>query len=353
MSNRSPVSAPPPPRSPWQLFYNAVHRVRRHWYRHHSLKLPLPVISVGNLHWGGTGKTPLVAAVARHLTETGRRVTVLSRGYGRRGTGIHVVSTGGGPLLGPLVAGDEPVALAAELPGVAIVVGRDRYLAGRHAIERLPERPDCFVLDDGFSHVRLQRDLDILIFPARDPFRGGRLPPFGRLREPLASARLASAVILSGAESTDPGADSAEYGDRGAQLARALAAYGYHGPGFASRTRELEVTTHRHQPLPAGASVFLVTGIAHPARFTESVARLPNEARGALEFGDHHSYGEVDLAKIESAARAVGADWILTTTKDYVKLLGRLETPLAHLPIRAEPEGAFWSWLGSELEKLP
>ena len=349
MNDPARFRAPPLPRSPWQLFYNAVHRVRRHWYRFHSSKLPLPVISVGNLHWGGTGKTPLVAAVARHLTETGLRVAVLSRGYGRRGTGVHVVSTGGGPLLGPRVAGDEPVALAAELPGVAVVVGRDRYLAGRHAIERLPERPDCFVLDDGFSHVRLQRDLDILIFPARDPFGGGRLAPSGRLREPLASARLASAVILSGAEVTEAATDPP---DRGDQLARALAPYGYHGPGFASRTRKLGVVTERHQPLPAGASVFLVTGIAHPIRFAESVAQLPNEIRGKLEFGDHHRYGDADLARIESAARVAGADWILTTTKDYVKLLGRLETPLAHLPIRAEPEGAFWTWLDGELERL-
>ncbi len=349
MNDPARFRAPRPPRSPWQLFYNAVHRMRRRWYRRHSSKLPLPVISVGNLHWGGTGKTPLVAAIARHLTATGRRVAVLSRGYGRHAKGVHVVSTGGGPLLGPRVAGDEPVALAAELPGVAIVVGRDRYLAGRHAIERLPERPDCFVLDDGFSHVRLQRDLDILIFPARDPFAGGRLPPSGRLREPLASARLASAVILSGVEATEAGPDPPDCGN---QLARALVPYGYHGPGFTSRTRELDAVTERHQPLPADASVFLVTGIAHPIRFAESVARLPNEIMGTLEFGDHHSYGEADLARIESAVSDAGANWILTTTKDYVKLLGRPATPLAHLPIRAEPEGGFWTWLDGELEKL-
>lgn len=346
MSGAAALAAPPRPRSPWQLFYNAVHRMRRRWYRTRSSKLPCPVVSVGNLHWGGTGKTPLVAAVARHLTESGRRVAVLSRGYGRRETGVHLVSTGSGPLLGPRVAGDEPVALAAELPGVAIVVGRDRYLAGRHAIERLPEPPDCFVLDDGFSHIRLERDLDILVFPARDPFGGGRLAPSGRLREPLASAKQASAVILSGAEVS--GSDS----DLGAQLARALADHGYRGPGFSSCTCELEVITERREPLPADTSVFLVTGIANPIRFAESAARLPNAVKGALAFGDHHRYRKVDLAKIEGAASDTDADWILTTTKDYVKLLGRLETPLARLPIRADPEPAFWAWLDGEMEKL-
>ncbi len=346
MSNAAPLVAPAPPRSPWQLLYNAAHRLRGRWYRSRSSRLPVPVISVGNLHWGGTGKTPLAAAVARHVAESGRQVAVLSRGYGRRGAGVHLVSTGGGPLLGPRVAGDEPVALAAELPGVAVIVGRDRYLAGRHAIERLPAPPDCFVLDDGFSHLRLRRELDILVFPARDPFAGGRLAPSGRLREPLASAERASAVILSGIEESDSGVGSGE------QLARALAAYGFRGPGFTSRTRELGATTERREPLPPEASVFLVTGIAHPVRFAESVARLPNEVKGVIEFGDHHAYHEVDLARIERAARDAGADWVLTTTKDYVKLLGRLESPLAHLPIRAEPEDAFWVWLDRELERL-
>jgi tetraacyldisaccharide 4'-kinase len=352
MSKTAGLNAPKPPFSPWQLTYNAVHSLRRRWYRQRSSKLPLPVVSVGNLHWGGTGKTPLTAAVARHLSESGRRVTVLSRGYGRRGTGVHLVSTGDGPLLGPRVAGDEPVALASELPGVAVVVGRDRYLAGRHAIERLPQPPECFVLDDGFSHVRLERDLDILVFPARDPFGGGRLAPSGRLREPLASAKQASAVILSGIDAEDPDSGLSELPNHGHQLARALVPYGYRGPGFESRISELAPVTERREPLPAGASVFLVTGIARPVRFAESAARLSNEVRGTLEFSDHHRYEKVDLTKIDNAARDAGAQWILTTTKDYVKLLGRLQTPLAHLPIRAEPEPAFWTWLDSELEKL-
>lgn len=250
-------------------------------------------------------------------------------------------------MLGPRVAGDEPVALAAELPGVAIVVGSDRFRAGQHALERIPDGVDCFVLDDGFSHLRLERDLDILLFPARDPFGGGRLAPSGRLREPLGAALRASAVVLTGLDSSDAaGAPRA-----GEALARALEGYGYQGPGFASHTLELEPLTERRQPLPADSSVFLVTGIANPARFRDSVDKLPVIVAGALEFDDHHDYGDADLEAIERAAAQAGAGWVLTTTKDYVKLLGRLEAPLAHLPIRAEPEPAFWTWLDEELER--
>jgi len=98
-----------PSRSPWQLLYGAAHKARWHWYARHSKRLPRPVVSVGNLHWGGTGKTPLVAAIAGHLRDRGLQTAVLSRGYRSRGRGVRIVSTGEGPLLGPKVAGDEPV----------------------------------------------------------------------------------------------------------------------------------------------------------------------------------------------------------------------------------------------------
>ncbi|HSL81520.1 MAG TPA: tetraacyldisaccharide 4'-kinase, partial [Thermoanaerobaculia bacterium] len=162
--------APPPPRSLWQRLYGAAHRARRRYWAGRAARLPRPVVSVGNLHWGGAGKTPLAAAVAAHLRDrpdAGLRVAVLSRGHGRSEPGrVRTVSTGEGPLLGPAAAGDEPVLLAGELPGVAVVVGADRHAAGRHALAHLDPPPDVFVLDDGFSHVRLARDVDLLAFPA-------------------------------------------------------------------------------------------------------------------------------------------------------------------------------------------
>ncbi|HEX9944019.1 MAG TPA: tetraacyldisaccharide 4'-kinase [Thermoanaerobaculia bacterium] len=337
------MKAPSPPTSPWQLFYGGAHRLRRRWYRERARRLPRPVVSVGNLHWGGSGKTPLVAAVAAHLRERGLAVCVLSRGYAGRGRGVRMVSAGEGPLLGPLVAGDEPVLLAGELPGVAVVVGPDRHRAGVQALRRLEPAPDLFLLDDGFSHLRLHRDLDLVAFPAADPFGGGRLLPSGRLREPLAAMSRADAAILTG---------SPEFDGRGAELAAALRPYGFTGPGFASRTVPGVARTADGSPVPPGSPVFLVTAIARPDNFVASVRRLGYEILGELRFPDHHRYPAASLARIEEAWRASGARAVLTTSKDRVKLHGRLDVPLAELPIRAEPEPAFWEWLDGEIDGL-
>jgi tetraacyldisaccharide 4'-kinase len=306
---------------------------------------------VGNLHWGGAGKTPLVAALALHLRDRGLRIAILSRGYGRRDDGVRLVSDGRGPLLGPTLAGDEPVLLAEQLPGVAVLVGADRYAAGIQALERLDPAPDLFLLDDGFSHVQLFRDLDLLAFPASDPFAGGRLAPGGRLREPLASAAWAHAALLTDAPQPEAGVeddDDSRQGEAEA-LRRGLAAYGFQGPAFACRTRVDAPHAGRREPLAEGARVLLVTGIARPDRVARAVASLPVEVVDRLTFPDHHAYPEASLERIVEAHRRSGADWVLTTAKDHVKLLGRLEAPLAVLPVRADPDPAFWGWLEERL----
>lgn len=334
------MRAPPPPSSPWQLFYGGAHRLRQRWYRDRAGRLPRPVVSIGNLHWGGSGKTPLVAAVAGHLRDRGDHVCILSRGYGGQGQGVRVVSAGEGPILGPLVAGDEPVLLAGELPGVAVVVGPDRHQAGLQALRRLEPAPGVFLLDDGFSHLRLHRDLDLVAFPASDPFGGGRLFPSGRLREPLASMARAHAAILTGASEID---------GQGAALAEALRPHGFTGPGFASRTVPGQARFVDGSPVPAGARVFLVTAIARPENFAATARSLGYEILGELRFSDHHQYPPASLDRITEAWKASGAAAVLTTTKDRVKLHGRLDVPLAELPVRAEPEPAFWTWLEGKI----
>jgi tetraacyldisaccharide 4'-kinase len=308
------------------------------------------VVSVGNLHWGGSGKTPLVAAVAEHLRDYGDHgmaVCILSRGYASQGRGVRVVSAGEGPLLGPLLAGDEPVLLAGELPGVAVVVGPDRHRAGREALGRLEPAPDLFLLDDGFSHLRLHRDLDLVAFPAADPFGGGRLFPSGRLREPLASMSRAHAAILTGVR---------DYDGPGGSLAEALRPYGFTGPGFASRTVPGAARLTDGSPLSPGQPVFLVTAIARPESFAATVRSLGYEIAGELRFPDHHRYPPASLEKIIEAWRSSGAAAVLTTSKDRVKLHGRLDVPIpipiAEVPIRAEPEPAFWQWLDGEVGRL-
>lgn len=340
------LEAPAPSRSPWQLFYGAVHRLRAGWYRGRAAKLPRPVLSVGNLSWGGAGKTPMVAAVASHLQASGWKVAILSRGYGRRDEKeVRIISDGEGPLLGPRVAGDEPVLLAGMLPGVAVAVGAERARAGRHALERIDPPPDVFLLDDGFSHLALERDLDILVFPARDPFAGGRLPPGGRLREPLASAARADAVVLTGT----PTEESAQAGD---ELARALRPYGFRGPGFASVTVVEEPRRFPGGDLPETVRALLVSGIAEPEAFAASVRQLGVELADHLAFGDHHAYGDPSLARIEKAYHRCGANLVLVTGKDRVKLHGRLQLPLAEVPIRAVPTARFFAWLDEQLAAI-
>ena len=162
-----------------------------------SRKLPRPVISVGNLTVGGTGKTPTVAMLARHFISRGKRVVVLSRGYGGRQT-----AWGGGGfhwklalLLSPEEAGDEPYLLASTVPGLAVVVGADRYRAGLLAMEQL--KPDIFILDDGYQHLRLKRDLNILLLDSRHPFGNGRMLPAGLLREPQSAAERADLIMYT------------------------------------------------------------------------------------------------------------------------------------------------------------
>jgi len=383
----APLQAPPPGTSPWQRLYAAAHRLRGSWYRGRARRLPRPVVSIGNLHWGGTGKTPLVAAVARHLRRRGAAVCILSRGYGGSGSGVRLVSRGEGPLLDAATAGDEPVQLAGELPGVAVVVGPDRFRAGCEALARLQPAPDVFLLDDGFSHLTLRRDLDLLALPAADPFGGGRLWPGGRLREPLAAAARADAVLLTGgpaaadgAASPDgepaaadgaaqPGGGPAEWRSwqaggpattkgssaAGAALAAALRQHGFTGPGFVCPTRAgaaLLLAAGGSTPLAAGSRVLLVSGIAHPERFAAAVATLDFAVMGELRFPDHHPFPPASLRRIVAAVRASGAAAALVTGKDGVKLLGRLDAPLAVLPVAAEPEPAFWEWFDRRLDLL-
>ncbi len=331
--------------SPWQWLYAGGHRLRYAAARRRAKRLPRPVISVGNLHWGGGGKTPLTAAIAAHLRDAGQAVAILTRGYGSKGQGVRILSRGEGPLLGPRLAGDEPVLLAGQLPGVSIIVCPDRYRAGRDAMYRLEPSPDLFLLDDGFSHLGLHRDLDLLAFPAADPFAGGRLAPGGRLREPLSAARRAAAVLLTSAGD----GEAAGLGDR---LAAALRPWGFTGPGFASRTVVEPPRLVGGGDIRAGARAVVVSGIARPEPFLDTVRGLGFEIAEHLDFKDHHAYPPESIVKILDVYQRHDAELVLTTGKDRVKLQGHLEVPLAEVPIRAEPEAAFFEWLDSRLAEI-
>jgi tetraacyldisaccharide 4'-kinase len=156
------------------------------------------VISVGNITLGGTGKTPAVIQIAKVLQGLGKRVAVISRGYGRKNEDeVLVVSDGRNVKTDPRLFGDEPVLIASSLPGAAVIVGADRYRAGQAALDQF--RPDVLILDDGYQHVRLKRDLNIVLIDAADPFGSGRLFPAGILREPLQELARADVVLITNA----------------------------------------------------------------------------------------------------------------------------------------------------------
>ena len=345
-----PFAAADPSRSPWQVLYGALLDRRRRRAALRAERLPVPVVSLGNLHWGGGGKTPFTAALAADLHARGLAVAIVSRGYRRTSRGPLVVSLGAGPVVPWSAAGDEPYLLAQALPGVAVAVGEQRVAAARLLLRELPHSPDLFLLDDGFSHVALARDIELLLFPAADPFAGGRLAPAGRLREPLSASRHADAVVLTG---TAP----EEMASAGGQLARALAPHGFSGVGFASASasgppRAAPISGFPGVPLAPGTRVVAFAGIARPEAFFRDAERQELEIAARLVFPDHHAYPDESVARIEGAFRRHRVGALLTTAKDAIKLQGRISPAPAVLPIVARPEAAFWDWFDERLAQV-
>ena len=340
------MSYRPPSRSPWQHLYEAALRQRRR--RARGRRLDSPVLSVGNLHWGGGGKTPLARAIAIHLREAGRRVTVLSRGYGRRSKGPLVVSRGDGALVPVEDSGDE-AALLARTEGLRVVVAEQRFEGGRLA-ERTFET-DVFLLDDGFSHVDLARDVDLLAFPAADPWAGARLLPTGRLREPLSFARLADAVLLTGVDGSTTSDSASHQLD---ELRSGLSGHGYDGPLFAS-TSETEL-----RAASAPDRVLLVSGVARPDSVRRSAEALAQRHGftivGELRYRDHEAYSGRRLDEIRGEQERLRADTVLVTEKDRVKLDERLSlggAQLAEIRLAARPSADFFGWLDQKLANAP
>ncbi len=223
------------------------------------------------------------------------------------------------------------------------MVGPERYEAGVQALRRLSAPPDLFLLDDGFSHLALHRDLDLLAFPAADPFAGGRLPPSGRLREPLASVSRAHAALLTGAESET----------LGPELADALRPHGFTGSGFASFTRPGQPRKIGGGELREGARVLPGLGHRPPGAFHgERPKPRLRHRRGSCVSRTTTTIRIPTSIKSRTPPARDRVEAVLTTAKDRVKLLGRLQVPLAELPVQAQPVPVFWEWLDREITQL-
>ncbi len=330
--------------SPFAGLYGAALRTRARMYasgRFRSERVSCPVVSVGNLTFGGTGKTPFIEYLAQRLRFEGKRPAILSRGYGRQSRGRVVVSEGNGPLVRPEEGGDEPVAMARRLPTVPVVVARRRVEAAKAAIEL---GADLLLLDDGYQHLALARDVDILLLDAADPFGGGHMPPAGSLREPLSALARADAFVFTRVRRGAPSAGA------WAELRR----WNPDAPVFTARIRAAGLTDESGSPIISsaltGRRFVAVSGIAHPEAFVTSLKELELAPDEILAFPDHHRYGSRDLERIRRAADRTGSAWIATTEKDAVKLEGTTTLPVVTVKLEVEiVESGFLPFLISRL----
>jgi tetraacyldisaccharide 4'-kinase len=303
-------------------------------------RLPCPVISVGNLTVGGTGKTPTVILIARMLREKGRRPAVLSRGYGGTARApVNTVSDGKQILMGWRAAGDEPILIAKAVPGVPVLIGPERVRTGRTAIERYSA--DVLILDDAFQHRALFRDLDVVLLDSARPLGNGSLLPRGPLREPQEALWRAHLLIRTG----DPGSE-----DPLPELPSL--------PSFRSvhRPRSLvEAATGRALPLAElrGKKVCAFAGIGNPAAFRQTLAGLGAEVIAFRAFPDHHPYGPSDLEALRRLADEVAAERTVTTEKDGIRLADfpdfLLELSLLRIGMEITPADAFAELLFSRV----
>ena len=286
-------------------------------------RLPRPVVSVGNLVMGGAGKTPHVIHLARWLAGQGRRVAILSRGYGRKSRGVRWVSDGEGPIAAASEGGDEPVLIARSLPGIPVVVGESRSAAGRETLCR--RDVDVFLLDDGFQHLSLRRDADLLLVECGRGLGNRWTAPLGPLREPPSHARFADALVITKC----PDADS------GARTARSVPFPSVRPKAF-SRLSPRGVVGRDGLPskeAAAGSAVFAFSGLARNAQFRDTLEAAGFRVKGFLPFPDHHAYGRGDLDRI---AREAGGLPTVTTEKDLVRLPD--DVPFSVEALRVEVE---------------
>jgi tetraacyldisaccharide 4'-kinase len=282
----------------------------RGFFKQH--KTGVAVISVGNLTVGGTGKTPMVIMLAQRLQAKGFRPAVLSRGYGSKATSpVNIVSDGERILMGGDEAGDEPVLIAGSAKGVPVLTGAKRILTAAAAVERLGA--DVLILDDGFQHRQIARNIDIVLLDSANPFGNGLLFPAGPLREPLSALKRADIIIATGT-----------YDDVATPRPMMLPD-GVQAPVFKSYYQPRNLLHGARETafppeLVKGKKICAFAGIGNPLAFEKTLAALGADVAVFIPFPDHHRYTEQDVGLIDEKARQCRAEMIVTTEKDKVKL---------------------------------
>lgn len=285
-----------------------------------SFSLGAKTISVGNITVGGTGKTPLVALIADFLANSGETVCVISRGYGRKNPKSRVlVSDGENVLAKAEFAGDEPFELANKLIGKAIVIAdANRTSAAKWAREKF--NATAFVLDDAFQHQRAKRDLNIVCVDATKPFGNRKTLPFGILREPLENLKRADAIVITRADLSE----KEELEKLKSEIKNYTNCLIFTAINKVSNITELENFESGQSQIPNPKSQIQKSlsfcALGNPHNFFEQLRREDFNLAATETFPDHHFYTPKDVEKIEKSARQSGAEILLTTAKDAVKL---------------------------------
>ncbi len=297
------------------IIYGTGVKIRLSLYKSNVLKtktLPCMVISIGNITAGGTGKTPMTMHIARRLVTEGSKVVILSRGYKGEYKDIGIVSNGAEVLMNAKEAGDEPYLMAEKLKapgsaGVPIVVCADRYKAGLLAIKEFS--PDIILLDDGFQHIALNRDMNLMLIDAKTDLKKEKLLPAGMLREPIKGLKRARVIMIKdkAPRVVDPFIKAID---------KPVVAFSYEPVKLRALAGGAELELNEIK----GKKSFIFSALASPGSFERSVERLGAKIIGKRCFPDHHSFTKDDIEEVVRTSKE--AEIIITTEKDAVKLTG-------------------------------
>jgi tetraacyldisaccharide 4'-kinase len=319
-------------------------------------RLPCKVISIGNITVGGTGKTPMTVYLAEMLAGLGRKIVVISRGYrGRAEKNGGVVSNGREILMGPDASGDEPFMMAAMLNNIPVIVGQNRYKAGLLAIRNF--NPEIILLDDGFQHRKLFRDIDLLLLDSRHPFGNSRLLPRGVLREPAVSIKRADAFIL-----TRTSSDNTQTRNKINAVSNTQPVFEASNSFYFFKVKKdgglNQAAGFRNEPSDdfssmAGKKVVAFSGIAGNDHFRNTLSEFKCDLLAFTGFPDHHRYTAGDMERISKSVKDGSAELVMTTEKDFARMGGKFDFPVdivvVGVKMRLKDENSFREFILSKL----
>jgi tetraacyldisaccharide 4'-kinase len=318
----------------FSLFYYTGSSLRNFLYSVNCLKktkLPAYVISVGNLTTGGTGKTPLTAEIAKYIrNKYNKNVAVLSRGYGGQLSlkDVNIISDGKNIYSTAHLAGDEPFWMASYLDNIMVLTGQDRIKTGKHAIDNLDA--EILILDDGFQHTKLERDLNILVIDVNKKFGNGKMLPAGPLRESLSEIKRADKIIFVDKNNFGEKTDNIAFIEKiKTRFNKPSIVCRFVNGGIFNIKTSAEIDT-------SFKNVYAFAGIAQPEFFFNSLGQNGYNLVYTRIFADHHLYTKEDIVNIEREAASRNANCIITTEKDAVKLLAFLDEVDLKIPVFAQ-----------------